>query len=146
MAGVRDLRPPRALADHAQHPAAGVLAQVGDVGGAGLIDAQGVLQQQPHRGRGAQRLGAGVGIGGGDQGPGLVPVQADGGRVVRIHRRPGHALGGHPAGQVMGRAVPVELRPRRFPHGQNPARWREGPQRAYCGPGGEPASTLNFLD
>ena len=32
--------------------------------GAGLIDPQGVVQQQHHRG--AQRLGAGVGIGGGD--------------------------------------------------------------------------------
>ena len=67
--------------DHAQYPVAGVLAEVGDVGGAGLIDAQGVVQQQPHHRR-AQRLSAGVG--GGDQGPGLVPVQADGGRVVRI--------------------------------------------------------------
>ena len=38
--------------------------------------------QQPHHRRGAQRLGAGVG---GNQGTGLVPVQADGGRVVRIH-------------------------------------------------------------
>ncbi len=85
---------------------AGVLAQVGDAGGAGLIDTQGVMQQ-PHRGGGAQRLGAGVGVGVGDQGPGLVPVQAHGGRVVRIHHGPGHALGRHPADQVMGRAVPV---------------------------------------
>jgi len=47
---------------------AGVLAEVSDVCGAGLIDAQGIVQQQPHHRRGAQRLGAGVGIGGGDQG------------------------------------------------------------------------------
>jgi hypothetical protein len=43
---------------------AAILAQVGDVGGAGLIHAQGVVQQ-PHHRRGAQRLGAGVGVGGG---------------------------------------------------------------------------------
>ena len=70
---------------------AGILARVGDVGGAGLIDAQGVVQQ-PHYRRGAQRLGAG--LGGGDQGAGLVPVQADGGGAVRIYHRPGHALAG----------------------------------------------------
>jgi hypothetical protein len=87
---------------------AGVLAEVGDVGGAGLIHAQRIVQQQPHHRRGAKRLRTGVGIGRGDQGPGLVPVQADGGRVVRVHHRPGHALGGDPADQVMGRAVPVE--------------------------------------
>ena len=34
----------------------------------------GHVQQQPHHGRGAQRLDAGVGIGGDDQGPGLVPA------------------------------------------------------------------------
>jgi hypothetical protein len=83
---------------------AGILAEVSDAGGAGLIDAQGVVQQQPHHRRGAQRLGAGVSVGGGDQGPGLVPVQADGGRVVRIHHRPRHAVGRHPASQVVGRA------------------------------------------
>jgi hypothetical protein len=48
-----------------------------------------------------------AGVGGGDQGAGLVPVQAHRGRVVRIHHRPGHALDGNPADQVMGRAVPV---------------------------------------
>jgi hypothetical protein len=63
-----------ALADHSDHPVAAVLAKVGDAGGAGLVDAQGIVQQQPHHGRGAQRLGAG---GGGDPGAGLVPVQAD---------------------------------------------------------------------
>ena len=62
--GERDLRLPGALADHAQHPVAGVLAEVGDVGSAGLIDAQSVVRQQPHHRRGAQRLDAGVGIGG----------------------------------------------------------------------------------
>ena len=41
-------------------------AEVGDIGTAGLIDAQGIVQQQPHHGRGAQRLGAGVGIGDGN--------------------------------------------------------------------------------
>jgi hypothetical protein len=51
---------------------AAVLAAAGDAGGAGLVDAHGIVQQQPHHGRGAQRLGAG-----GDQGAGLVPVQAD---------------------------------------------------------------------
>ena len=111
--GERDLRLPRALADHAQHPVAGVLAEVGDVGGAGLIHAQGVVQQQPHHGCGAQCLGAVVGVGRGDQGAGLIPVQADGDRVVRIHHRPGHALGGNPADQVMGRAVPIERGQRR---------------------------------
>jgi hypothetical protein len=60
-----------------------ILAQVGDVGGARLIYTQGIVQQQPHHRRGMQRLGARVGIGRGDQGPGLVPVQADGSRIVR---------------------------------------------------------------
>jgi hypothetical protein len=36
---------------------AAVLAEVGDVGGAGLIDAQGVVQQQSRHRHGAQRLG-----------------------------------------------------------------------------------------
>ena len=71
------------------------------------------VQQQPHHGRGAQRPGAGVGVGRGDQGPGLVPVQAHRGGVVRVHYRAGHALGGHPADQVMGRAVPVKRGPGR---------------------------------
>ena len=35
-------------------------------------------------GRGAQPRRAGVGVGGGDQGAGLVPVQADRGGVVRV--------------------------------------------------------------
>ena len=78
-----------------------------------LIDAQGVVQQQPYHGCGAQRLGAGVGVGGGDQGPGLVLVQAGGGGLVRVHRGPGHALGGDPADQVVGRAVPIERGQRR---------------------------------
>ena len=104
-------RLPAALADHAQHPVASVLAEVGDVSGAGLIDAQGVVQQQSHHRRGAHRLGAGVS--GGEQGPGLLPVQAHRGGVVRIHRRPRHALGGDPADQVLGRAVRVERRQRR---------------------------------
>ena len=57
MAGVSGTFAFRApLADHAQHPVAGILAEVGDVGGAGLIDAQGVVQQQPHHRRGAQHL------------------------------------------------------------------------------------------
>jgi hypothetical protein len=111
--GERDLRLPRALADHPQHPVAGILAQVGDVGGASLIDAQSIVQQQPHHRRGAQRLGASVGIGGDDQGAGLIPVQAHRGRVVRIHHRPGHSLGGDPADQVVSRAVPVERGQRR---------------------------------
>ena len=106
-------RLPAALADHTQHPVAAVLAEVGDVSGAGLIDAQGVVQQQPHHRRGAQRLGAGVGVGGGNQSPGLLPAQAHCGGVVRIHRRPRRALGGNPADQVMGRAVPVERRQHR---------------------------------
>jgi|GEM_PF-326091 len=105
-------RLPAALADHAQHPVAAVLAEVGDVTGAGLIDAQGIVQQPTHR-RSAQRLGTGVSVGGGNQGPGLLPAQAHRGRVIRVHRRPRHALGGHPADQVMGRAVPVERRQRR---------------------------------
>jgi hypothetical protein len=46
--------------------AAGALGEAGDVGGAGLIDAQAFVKQQLHHGRGAKRLGAG----GGDQGPG----------------------------------------------------------------------------
>ena len=50
--------------------------------------------------------------GGGDWGAGVVPVQAHRGRVIRIHHRPGHAVGGDPADQVMGRAVPVERRQR----------------------------------
>ena len=58
--GERDLRLPRALADHAQHPVAAMLAEVGDVSSAGLIDAQDVVQQQPHHRRGARRLGAGA--------------------------------------------------------------------------------------
>jgi TnpA family transposase len=37
-------------------------AHLRDVGGAGLIDAQGIVQQQPHHGRCAQHLGAGVGV------------------------------------------------------------------------------------
>jgi hypothetical protein len=69
---------PGALADYAQHPVPGVLAEVGGVGG------------------------------GGDQGAGLVPVKAHRGGVVRIDHRPGHTLGGDPADQVVGRAVPVE--------------------------------------
>jgi hypothetical protein len=36
---------------------AGVLAEIGDAGGAGLVDAQGVVEQQPYDRRGAQRLG-----------------------------------------------------------------------------------------
>ncbi len=74
--------------------------------------AQGIVQQQQH-GRGAKRLGAGVGVSGGDQGASLVPVQAYRRCVVRIHHRPRHALGGNPADQVMGRAVPVKRRQRR---------------------------------
>jgi hypothetical protein len=85
--GERVLRLPGALADYAQDPVAGVLAEVGDVGGACLIDAQGVVQQQPHHRCGAQRLGAGVG--GGDQGAGLVAVQPDGGGLVRVHHGAG---------------------------------------------------------
>jgi hypothetical protein len=69
--GERDLRLPGALADHPDHPVAAVLAEAGDAGGAGLVHALGIVQQQPHNGRGAQRLG------GGCQGAGLVPVQAD---------------------------------------------------------------------
>ena len=107
-------RLPAALADRTQHPVTAVLAEAGDVSGAGLIDAQGVVQQQqPHHRRGAQRPGAGVSVGGGSQGPGLLPAQAHRGGVVRIHRRPRHPLGGNPADQVMGRAVPVERRQRR---------------------------------
>ena len=74
--GERNLRLPRVLADHPQHLVPRIPTKVGDVGGAGLIDAQGIVQQQPHHGRVAQRRGTGVGIGGGDQGAGLVPVQA----------------------------------------------------------------------
>ena len=37
----------RALADHPQHPVAAILTEVGDVGCAGLIDTQGIVQQQP---------------------------------------------------------------------------------------------------
>ena len=114
MAGVSGILAFRApLRTHPQHPVAAILAKVGHVGSAGFIHAQGIVQQQPHHGRGARRLGTGVGIGRGDQGPGLVTVQADGGGVVRIHHRPRHALGGHPADQVMGRAVPVKRRKRR---------------------------------
>ena len=35
----------RALADHPQHPVAAILTEVGDVGRAGLIDTQGIVQQ-----------------------------------------------------------------------------------------------------
>ena len=87
---------------------AGVFAKVSDIGRAGLIDAQGVVQQQPHHRSGAQRLDAGVGIGRGNQGPGLPRVQADSGGVVRIDHWPGHALSRDLAGQVVGRAVLVE--------------------------------------
>jgi hypothetical protein len=59
--GERDLHLPGALAGHPDHPVAAVLAEAGDAGGAGLGDARGIVQQQPHHGRGAQRLGAGVG-------------------------------------------------------------------------------------
>jgi len=87
-----------------------VVAEVGDVGGAGLVDPQRVVQQQPHHGRGAQRLGPCVAIGGSDQGAGLIAVQADRGGVVRIHYRPLHSLGRDAAGEVVGGAVPVERR------------------------------------
>ena len=39
---------------------------------------------------------------------GLVPVQAHRGGVVQIHHRPRYAVGGHPADQVLGRAVLVD--------------------------------------
>ena len=42
--GERDPRLPGALADHAHHPVAGVLAQVGDVGSASLVHAQGTAR------------------------------------------------------------------------------------------------------
>ena len=45
------------------------LFPAGDVSGAGLIDAQRVVQQPPHHRRGAQRMGAGTSVGGSSQGP-----------------------------------------------------------------------------
>ena len=70
--GERYLRPPGAFARHPQHPVAGICSQVGDIGGAGLVHPQRIVQQQPdHRGR-PQRLRAPVGVGGRDQGAGLV--------------------------------------------------------------------------
>lgn len=104
----RDLRLPGALADHAQHPVAGVLAQVSDVGSAGLIDTQGVMQQQPHHRRGEQRLRTSIGVGGGDHSTGLVAAHVDSGRIVQVLDWSGHALGGHQADQVVGRALPVK--------------------------------------
>ena len=50
----------------------------------------------------------GVGVGGGDQGPGLVPIQVNRGGAVRVHCRPGHALGGDPPVRSWARAVPVD--------------------------------------
>jgi hypothetical protein len=108
VAGVSGIFAFRALADHPQHPVAAIFAQVGHVGGASLIEAQRVVQQQPHQRRSAQRPGTGVGVGRRNQGPGLVAVQAHRGGVVRVHHQPGHAVGGHPADQVMRRAVPTK--------------------------------------
>ncbi len=58
MAGVSGIFAFRAPLRTTATPVTGVLAEVGDVGGAGLVDAQGVVQQKPHHGRSAERLGA----------------------------------------------------------------------------------------
>ncbi len=83
-----------AFAEHGEGLVASVGAEVGDVGAEDLVDAQGVVQQQPDHRRGAQPGAAGVGVGGGDQRAALLAGQPDGGGVVRIDPPLGNALQG----------------------------------------------------
>jgi hypothetical protein len=92
-----------------------VVAEVGDVRGGELVDPQPEVQQQPRRGGGAQPGRAAVGVGGGEEGAGLVAVEPDGGGVVGIDR--GTADRGSRVGreQVVLDEVAVEAGERREP-------------------------------
>lgn len=83
-----------AFAHDGQRAVPPVVAEVGDVGGGGFVDPQAVVDQQPDHGGVADSLGCVGGVGGGDQRPGLGPVQADGGGVVGVDDRAADSVGG----------------------------------------------------
>ena len=99
-----------ALAAHPQHPVAAVGAQVLDVRAEQLGDPRPGIEERGDQRGGPGGLRAGVGVGGLEQGDGLVPGQARGGRGVVVDGRPGQA--GHRVGADVAAAQRTRRRTR----------------------------------